>query len=286
MVDSRRITLVYEGFLIASWSSKFQSVSLREAKIHVPSLFEPGSYKMMIAGEELVDYVLVDTHASVVLTIVPTSLRVSVTLRNMSGEQLMVWPECAPYHRLGDLGIPGIRKSYTILKQGQILDDHHRMWLEDEPHAVELTMVIIRESYFVFHLYMHVGGPGEYTAFLLPGFSVPVPASTDKIKLRVGMSLLYMQLLEEGGAFEKHVVAMLRADIMVKGVLRRDLLPFAVSTEQDSHLGHVRAIAMLEDDQRFVIRLKKEMFVLEDTPTKAQERAIKENLLELSPAED
>ena len=175
MVDSRRITLVHEGFLIASWSSKFQSVSLREAKIHVPSLFEPGSYKMMIAGEELVDYVLVDTHASVVLTIVPTSLRVSVTLRNMSGEQLMVWPECAPYHRLGDLGIPGIRKSYTILKQGQILDDHHRMWLEDEPHAVELTMIIILESYFVFHLYMHVGGPGEYTAVSAPWFLGPCP---------------------------------------------------------------------------------------------------------------
>ena len=100
MVDSRRITLVYEGFLIASWSSKFQSVSLREAKIHVPSLFEPGSYKMMIAGEELVDYVLVDTHASVVLTIVPTSLRVSVTLWNMSGEQLLViWVYLASANR-------------------------------------------------------------------------------------------------------------------------------------------------------------------------------------------
>ena len=283
MAGSRRIMLVHEGFLIASWSSKFQSVSLREAKIHVQSLFEPGSYNIRIAGEELVDYVMVDTHASVALTIVPTSLRVSVTLRNMSGEQLMDWPACAPYHRIGDLGIPGIRKSYTILKLRQILDDHHRIWLEDEPHAMELTIFVIRESYFVFHLYMHVGGPGEYTAFLLSGFSVPVPASADKIKLRVGMCLLYVQLLETGGAFEKHVVAMLRAGIMVKGVLRRDLLPFAVSTKQDSHLGHVRAIAMLDDDQRFVIRLKTEMFVLEDTPTKAQERAIKEMLLEIPP---
>ena len=90
-------------------------------------------------------------------------------------------------------------------------------------------------------------------------------------------------MLDAGGVFEKHIVAMLEEDLNVRDVLRRDLLPFAVSTKQDSHLGHVRAIAMLDDDQRFVIRLKTEMFVLEDPPTKAQERAIKEMLLEIPP---
>ena len=97
-------------------------------------------------------------------------------------------------------------------------------------------MVIIRESYFVFHLYVHLGGPGEYTAFLLPVFSVTVPASSTKIQLRVAMRLLYLQLLETGGAFEKHIVAMLEEDLNVRDVLRRDLLPFAVSTDTDSHL--------------------------------------------------
>ena len=43
---------------------------------------------------------------------------------------------------------------------------------------------------------------------------------------------------------------------------------------------------MLEDDQRFVLRLKKKMFVLEDAPTVEQTRAIKDSLLELSPEAD
>ena len=182
MADSRCITLVYKGSVIASWSSKFQSISMREAKLHVPSCFEPGSYKIIISGKELVDYVsMLNTNVSdVALTIVPTSLRVSVTLRMLSGDLVMDWPVCAPYHRLGDLAIPGIRKTYTIVKQGQALEDHDRVWLEGDPDSVELTMVIIRESYFVFHLYVHLGGPGEYTAFLLPGFSVTVPASSQK----------------------------------------------------------------------------------------------------------
>ena len=100
------------------------------------------------------------------------------------------------------------------------------------------------------------------------------------------MRLLYLKLLAAGGVFENYIVAMLEDDISVRDVLRRDLLPFAVSTEKDAHLGHVRAIAMLEDDQRFVLRLKKEMFVLEDAPTAEQTRAIKDNLLELSPEAD
>ena len=147
-------------------------------------------------------------------------------------------------------------------------------------------MVVIREAYFVFHLYLHVGGPEEYTAFLLPGFSVPVAAPSEKVQLRVGRRLLYQQLLEAGGDFEKHVVLMLQEDIEYRAVLRRDLLPFAVATDKEMHLGHVRAVGMLEDDQRFVLRLKKEMFVLEDNPTKEQEMAIKANLLELSPVDD
>ena len=150
MAVSRHITLVYEGCVVSSWSSKFQSISMREAQFHVPPCFEAGSYKIMISGKELVYVSMLNTNASdVALTIVPTSLRVNV-----------------------------------------------------------------------------------------------------------------------------------------RDVLRRDLLPFAVSTEQDTHLGHVKAIALLEDDKRFVLRLKTDIFVLDDTPTEAQVRAIKETLLELSPVAD
>ena len=102
----------------------------------------------------------------------------------------------------------------------------------------------------------------------------------------VGLRRLYLQLLDAGGVFEKHIVAWLEEDLNVRDVLRRDLLPFAVSTEQDNHLGHVKAIALLEDDQRFVLRLKTDIFVLNDNPTEAQVRAIKETLLELSPVAD
>ena len=179
MADSRCITLVYKGSVIASWSSKFQSISMREAKLHVPSCFEPGSYKIIISGKELVDYVsMLNTNVSdVALTIVPTSLRVSVALRMLSGDLVTKWPTLAPYHRLRDLAIPGVRKTYTIVKQGRALEDHDRVWVEGDPHAVELTMVTIRESYFVFHLYIHVGHID--TAFLLSGFSVNVPASSE-----------------------------------------------------------------------------------------------------------
>ena len=285
MAEPCRIALVHEGAVIAIWSSKVQSITLLEAMLHVPTRFEAGRYKILHGEEELVDQVMVDT-AIVTLTLVHATLRVSVVLRLLSGKKIREWHTCAAYTRLCDLRIPRARNTYAILKQGRALADHQRIWEDGEPEKVELTMVIIREAYFVFHLYLHVGGAEEYTAFLLPGFSVPVAASSEKVPLRIGLRLLYQQLLEAGGDCEKHVVLMLQEDIEYGRVLRRDLLPFAVATNKEMHLGHVRAIAMLEDDQRFVLRLKKEMFVLEDAPTAEQTRAIKDNLLELSPEAD
>ena len=62
--------------------------------------------------------------------------------------------------------------------------------------------------------------------------------------------------------------------------LKRDLLPFAAGKEE-GHLGHVKAVVMLDQDNRFVLRLKKEYWVLVEEPTPDQTQSIKAAILEL-----
>ena len=128
--------------------------------------------------------------------------------------------------------------------------------------------------------------PSTYAGYrtdvvLLPQFSVRVPAPSNKVLVRDALKLLYQQLHETGDVFEMHVMGMLKEDISARAVLRRNLMPFIVANDKEPHLGHIKAIAMLEEDEWFVIRLKKEMFVLWETPTDQQVREIKDNLLAL-----
>ncbi len=75
------------------------------------------------------------------LTLVTTPVRLHIVLRMTSGEEFMAWQSAPPYLRLGDLGIPGPRASYKVLKQAVILGDRARIWEEGEATTVELTVV-------------------------------------------------------------------------------------------------------------------------------------------------
>ena len=280
MAHPLRVSLGHEGMVLAEWSTHMKPVTIGEVWRHIPAGFETCCYNSFLGDEELSGNVPID--GSVNFTLMHSMFSVSVMLRLVSGEKFMEWPTCAPYTRLADLGIPRARKTYQILKQDRTLEDHEHIWEEGDAAAVQLTMVVLREPGFVFHLYLHVGGPDEYEALLLPHFSVQVPALSQKVFVRAALHLLYQMLLETGGDFAKHAVALLQEDINVGRVLRRDLLPFVrAAGKNERHIGHARAIAMLGNNNRFVLRLKKEMFVLEDTPTVEQTRAVEDSILGL-----
>ena len=91
---------------------------------------------------------------------------------------------------------------------------------------------------------------------------------------------LYKHLLQSGDDFNRHLVELFREDLNVGRVLKRDLIKFVIDN-QSSHLGIVKAVAMLGSDDRFALRLQKAYWVMVDTPSAAQVSQIKESILEL-----
>ena len=134
------------------------------------------------------------------------------------------------------------------------------------------------------HLYVCVNTDNNYTAYRLPNSSLCVPAVTHKVPVRDGLRYLYGHLTNAGDETAQHLVRLLREDLTAGQVLKRDLLQFARGKNQ-GHLGHVKAIVMLGDDDMFALRLKTENWILVDNPTYQQAQAIKEAILELALAE-
>ena len=132
----------------------------------------------------------IDIEKHAVLSVVPTPNRLQIVLRMPSGEAFMAWSNMPPYLRLGDLGIPGARASYKVLKQSDIIEDHARIWREGEASTVELTIVKCCSAHFVLHLYVCLHIDNDYTAYRLPGASVRVPAVTHKVPARDGLQVL------------------------------------------------------------------------------------------------
>jgi len=219
-----------------------------------------------------------------VLSLVPTPVRLQIFLRMPSGAELMAWPNAPPYLRLGDLGIPGARASYKVLKQAEIIEDRERIWKEGEALTVDLTLVKCCDQHFVLHLYVCLAIDHDYTAYRLPGCSVHVPAVTQKLPARDGLRVLYDHLLNTGDEAIQHLVTLLREDLTARQVLRRDFLQFAKG-KNEGHLGHVKAVVMIDHDNRFVLRLEKAYWVLVDDPTQEQAQAIKAAILEINEGE-
>ena len=89
-----------------------------------------------------------------VLSLVSVAVRLQIVLRMPSGEAFIAWSNMPPYLRLGDLGIPGARASYKVLKQSAIIEDHAWIWIEGEASTVDLTIVKCCSPHFVLHLYV------------------------------------------------------------------------------------------------------------------------------------
>ena len=139
------------------------------------------------------------TEKNAVLTVVPTPYRLHIVLRMPSGEASMAWHNMPPYLRLGDLGIPGARASYKVLKHSAIIEDHARIWREGEASTVDLTMVKCCSPHFVLHLYVCLDIDNDYTAYRLLGASVRVPAAAHKVPARDGLQVLYRRARGLGG---------------------------------------------------------------------------------------
>ena len=82
----------------------------------------------------------------------------------------------------------------------------------------------------------------------------------------------------------RRLVTLLREDLAARQVLRRNFLQFARG-ENEGHLGHVKAIVTLDEDNQFVLRLEKAYWVLVDDPTQEQTHAIKAAILDFSDGE-
>ena len=104
---------------------------------------------------------------------------------------------------------------------------------------------------------------------MIPGFAVEVPATDKKVTAGTALGMLYKHLMQSGDDFNRHLVELLREDFNIGRVLKRDLLKFVID-DQSSHLGTVKAVAMLDGDDRFLLRLQKASWVLVGNPTPAQ----------------
>ena len=226
----------------------------------------------------MVSHIYIENDAILLLT--ATAIRVNITLRMPSGEMVGSWRNCPPYIHLSQLQIPGARKSYKILKQTKVIEDHERIWLEGDPQKVELTMVKCCEQYMVLHIYLCMGIEDAYTAIRFPSSSVQVPVTTQKMPARQCLAVFYGHLLGTGDESAQHLVALLREDLKTAQVLRRDFLQFTRGKNQ-GHLGHAKAIVMLGADNRFCLQMKTEYFLLIDEPTPGQLQLARHMILEL-----
>ena len=111
-----------------------------------------------------------------------------------------------------------------------------------------------------------------------------VPAVTHKVPARDGLQALYDHMLSRGDEAIRHLAGLLREDLTARQVLRRNLLQFARG-ENEGHLGHVKAIVMLDEDDRFVLRMEKAYWLLVEDPTQQQTQAIKAAILEINEGE-
>ena len=141
-------------------------------------------------------------------------------------------------------------------------------------------MVKCCDQHFLLHIYVCVRIDNAHTAYCLPGCSVKVPAVTHKVPARDGLQALYDHMRSTGDEAIRHLAGLLREDLTARQVLRRKLLHF-VSGQAEGHLGHVNAIVMLDEDNRFVLRLEKAYWVLVDDSSHEQAQAIKEAILQL-----
>ena len=140
-------------------------------------------------------------------------------------------------------------------------------------------MVICREAKIVLHLYVCLGIGDEFTALRVRDCVIPV--TSQKMPARQCLERLYNNLLWSDDEAKRHLVELLREDIKSNQVLRRDFLRFACKDE--SHLGHVKIVAVLdEDDNRFALRMKTEEFLLIDDPAPGLWQAARHKILDLS----
>ena len=212
--------------------------------------------------------------------VLPTDVRIDIVLSLPSGKMVQSWRGVPPYVDLCELGIKGARKSYTILKGSSVVEDNQRVWQEGERNTVELTKVICCEAKIVLHLYVCLGIGDEFTALRVCDCMIPV--TSQKMPARQCLERLYNTLLWSDDEAKRHLVALLREDIKSNQVLRRDLLRFATGKDE-SHLGHVKIVAVLdEDDNRFALRMKTEHFLLIDEPAPAHLQAARHKILDLS----
>ena len=207
-----------------------------------------------------------------------TDVRIDIVLSLPSGKTVQSWRSIPPYVNLAELGIKGARKSYKILKGSSVVEDNERVWQGER--TVELTMVICREAKIVLQLYVCLGIGDEFTALRLCDCVIPV--TSQKMPARQCLESLYNRLLWSDDEAKRHLVALLREDIKSNQVLRRDLLRFATSKDE-CHLGHVKIVAVLdEDDNRFALRMKTEEFLLIDDPAPWLWQATRHKILDLS----
>ena len=214
-----------------------------------------------------------------ILCLLPTAVRLNIVLSLHSGKKVQSWQNTPPYIRLSELQIQAARKSYNILKQTKVIEDHDRIWQEGEGYTVELTMVVCCEASLELNLYLCLGIDDDYTALFWD--SCVIAAVSPQMPARHCLEKLYDHLLCSDDEAARHLVALLKEDLRSSQVLRRDFLQFARRAKNECNLGHVKAVAMLNEDNRFALRMKTEYFLLIDEPTPGQLQAARHTILDL-----
>ena len=77
----------------------------------------------------------------ILLTVVPTTVRINIVVRAISGEEVKRWTHAPPYLFLRDLEIPSAHASDVVLKNCHMMMKEDRVWLEGEDPTIELTLI-------------------------------------------------------------------------------------------------------------------------------------------------
>ena len=258
--------------LIGQWACGEYGMRLADVRQRVPSEFKHGTYEIKL-GNVTLDEDACITQRDAILHLCPTTKRIDVILRSVSGDVLMSWRDHPPFLRLADFAIPEVDSSYMVLKGEVIMKPCARIWMEGDDEPIELTLVKQTVHDIMFSLYLSMFRNDD-RAYLFPPYPIKVQNKSEPTLNDCLNSLLFhLEHVDDDGASD--LLAVLAEDLFYDRISQRGLEPFVQSNGLEVHMGHAKIIALLGIDGQFQFRLPRRDCVLVDRPSAREVCTIK-----------
>ena len=258
--------------LIGQWACGENGMRLADVRQRVPSEFKHGTYEIKL-GNVTLDEDACITQRDAILHVCPTTKRIDVVLRSVSGDVLMSWRDHPPFLRLADFAIPEVDSSYMVLKGEVIMKPCARIWMEGDDEPIELTLVKQTVHDIMFSLYLSMFRNDD-RAYLFPPYPIKVQNKSEPtLNDCLNSLLLHLEHADDDGASD--LLAVLAEDLFYDRISQRGLEPCVQSNGLEGHMGHAKVIAWLGIDGQFQFRVPRGDCVLVDRPTAREVCAIK-----------